>query len=95
MAIDPNNSKYKNSSIPTVGKMFYFFDKADEYNKNFIEKHYVKKQEGMNLISDTTLASITSYLADDGSDTTIAEINKYFADKNALLVGISNDTVSN
>ena len=93
MAVDPNNAKYKVKSSVTLGDVFYFFDKADEYNKSYNEKRYVKKQDGMDLISDTVLASITSHLAEseiDDSDSTIAAINKYFADKNALLVGVSN-----
>ena len=61
-----------------LSDLIYFDQKATQWNK----EHFYMKQDGLNLISDTTLASITSHLA-DAADTDTTEIttgiNNYFA----------------
>ena len=74
-------------------KLVYFDQRATAWNN----AHFVPKQEGMSLISDTTVTAITNHLAEvegsGGGDSTVpaydfnAAIDEYFANKTATLNG--------
>ena len=86
-----------------LSDLIYFDQKATEWNKN----HFVYKQDGMSLISDTTVTAIVNHLnnvedwdtvpggsGDVDTDTSITTaLDDYFANK-TLSLGTNSTTTT-